>query len=192
MTHFRQRLREKTIFNSSINTIANVATLYRHDRGSEYFSSLSLRRLGCPVSRQPHATNEPATCCTPCFPPPAQVSIEPLQLSEGASVFLIQTVGFIIPPVCCRAGGRYTPMEGRSCFGITQEESRWPCLGGWEQMVWSHLKHHHHTHHPGPYHPSTPSTHPEPTLIHTLNYSCTTQNPTKDIPRYRYGWWHVV
>lgn len=127
-------------------------------------------------------TNEHATCCTPCFPPPAQVSIKPRGLWEEPSVFLIQTVGFIIPPVCCSAGGRCTPMEERSCFGITQEESRWPCRGGEADGVVP-LKAQH-----------QPTTPPDPTLTHALNYACAPQNPTKDILRRRYGrwWWHVV
>lgn len=155
-------------------------------------SFLPLRLPECPLSRQRHKTNERATCCTPCFPPPAQVSIKPHRLSEGTSVFLIQTVGFIIFPVCCSAGGWCTPMEERSCFGITQEESRWPCLGGETDGVVPLKAQHQPT--TRPTHPSTPSTPPDPTLIHSLNYSCTMQNPTKDSLRCRYRrwWWHVV
>lgn len=133
--------------------------------------------------------SERATCCTPCFPPPARVSAEPRPLCEGASVFLVQTAGFISPPVCCSAGGCCTPMEGRSCFGMAQEESRWPCLGrgGTDGVVPLKAQHQ----------PTTLRPPRTPTLIHTLNYSCTTQNLTKDILRCRYGWWwwwwwHVV
>lgn len=120
------------------------------------------------------------------------MSIKPHRLSEGTSVFLIQTVGFIIFPVCCSAGGWCTPMEERSCFGITQEESRWPCLGGETDGVVPLKAQHQPT--TRPTHPSTPSTPPDPTLIHSLNYSCAMQNPTKDSLRCRYRrwWWHVV
>lgn len=108
------------------------------------------------------------------------------------SVFLIQTVGFIIPPVCRGTGGWCTPTEGRSCFGIAQEESRWPCLGGETDGVVPLKARHQPT--ARPTHPSAPCTPPDPTLIHTLNYSCAAQNPTKDMLKCRYGrWcWHVV
>lgn len=68
-------------------------------------------------------------------------------------------------------------MEERSCFGITQEESRWPCLGGETDGVVPLKAQHQPT--TRPTHPSTPSTSPDPKLIHSLNYSCATQKSDK-------------
>lgn len=120
------------------------------------------------VSEQRQATNELATCCTPCFSPPAQVSILPHQVSEEMSTLLGQTEGFIIPCVCCGQEAGTPRRREQASLASPKRSPRWPCLGG-ETDGAVPLKAHQHQLTTRPTPPSTP---PPSTATHTLNYSC--------------------
>lgn len=83
-----------------------------------------------PCIRQGQATNELATCCTPCFPPPAQVSILPHQLSEECprSSARHRASLSLVCGVAQEVGARRR--REQATLASTKRSPRWPCLGG--------------------------------------------------------------
>lgn len=89
---------------------------------------IQCEKFGLHISQRRPA-NELDTCCTPCFPPAAQVPVLPHQLSEEMSALRGLTGGFIIPRVCC--GQEADTLRRRECAALAAPKTspHWPCPG---------------------------------------------------------------